>query len=120
VKTILKLIVVALLANALWRVGTAYASFYKFKDSIFDAAMQPGSTEEDLKQKIVELAATYDLPLKPDALTVDRDVHRTAVQASFTKPVAILPGYDYPWPFTVDIDAYVIAPPTRRGDLIKP
>jgi hypothetical protein len=120
VKALLKLIVVALIANALWRTGSAYATFYKFKDSIYDAAMQEGSSEEDLKQKIVELARTYDLPLTASALTVSREAHHTAVQAAYTKPVAILPGYEYSWPFTVDINAYVIAPPTRRGDLLKP
>ena len=105
-KTLLKLIVVALIANALWRTGSAYATFYKFKDAVSEAAIQEGNTEEDLKQKIVELAQTYDLPLTASALAVSR--------------VAILPGYEYPWPFTVDIDAYPIAAPTRRGDLLKP
>ena len=119
-KTLLKLIVVALIAHALWRTGSAYATFYKFKDSVSEAAMQEGNTEEDLKQKIVELAQTYDLPLTASALTVSREAHHTTVQASFTKPVAIRPGYEYPWPFTVDIDAYPIAAPTRRGDLLKP
>jgi hypothetical protein len=109
--------VVALLANALWRTGSAYATYYKFKDSIYEAAMQQGNTEEDLRQKIVELAQTYDLPLTADALAVNRDVHHTAVHASYTQPVAVLPGYDYPWPFTVDIDAYVLATSTTRGDL---
>ena len=114
-KTILKLIVVALLANALWRAGSAYTTFYKFKDSIQEAAMQQGSTAQDVKQKIVELAETYDLPLMADDVTVTRDVHHTVVAASYTKPVAIFPGFEYPWPFTVDIDAYMIATPAQRG-----
>jgi hypothetical protein len=120
VKAIFKLIVIALLANALWRVGSAYTTFYKFKDSVYAAAMQEGSTEGELRQKIVELASTYDLPLADEDLTVTHDPHHTAVEGSYKAPVAILPGYDYPWPFHVDVDAYPIAPPTRRGDLLKP
>jgi hypothetical protein len=119
VKALLKLIVVALIANAVWRTGSAYVTFYKFKDSIYEAAMQQASTEDDLKSKIVELAQTYDVPVTADTLDVNRDVHHTAVHASYTKLVAILPGYDYAWPFTVDIDAYVIATPGTR-DPIKP
>ena len=113
-KTILKLIVVAILANALWRVGTAYAAFYKFKDS------QGESTEEELRQKIVELASTYDLPIRADDVTVVREVHHTAIHGSYKQGVAMFPGFEYQWPFSIDLDAYPIAPPTRRGDLIKP
>jgi hypothetical protein len=113
VKTLIKLIVVALVANALWRAGSAYATFYKFKDSIYEAAMQ-GSTEADLRQKVVDLARTYDLPLTADDLTVTREVQHVSVKTSYTSPVAILPGYEYQWPFSVDVDAYVIAAPVRR------
>ena len=112
-KTLIKLIVVALIANALWRVATAYTTFYRFKDSINEAAMQ-GTTEADLKQKVVELARTYDLPVTAEDLTVTRDVQHVSVKTSYTSPVAVLPGYEYPWPFTVDVDAYVIAAPVRR------
>jgi hypothetical protein len=120
VKTLVKLIVVALFANALWRVGSTYATFYKFKDSVTEAATQEGTAEDDLRRKIVELARTYDVPLTAPAITITREAQHTSVQASYTKPVAVLPGYEYPWPFTVDIDAYPIVTPTRRGDLIKP
>ena len=119
-KTILKLIVVAILANALWHVGTAYAAFYKFKDSVTEAASQGESTEEELRQKIVELASTYDVPVRADDLTVVREVHHTSIHGSYKQGVAMFPGFEYQWPFSLDLDAYPIAPPTRRGDLIKP
>jgi hypothetical protein len=113
VKTLIKLIVVALLANALWRTAAAYATFYKFKDSVYEAAMQ-GNSETDLRQKVVELARTYDLPLAAEDLTVTREAQHVSVQGAYTRPVAVLPGYEYQWPFTVDVDAYVIAAPVRR------
>ena len=112
-KTLIKLIVVALVANALWRVGIAYTTFYRFKDSINEAAMQ-GTTEADLKQKVVELARTYDLLLTSEDLTVTRESQHVSVKTSYTSPVAVLPGYEYQWPFTVDVDANVIAAPVRR------
>ena len=112
-KTLIKLIVVELVENTLWRVGIAYTTFYRFKDSINEAAMQ-GTTEADLKQKVVELARTYDLPVTAEELTVTRDVQHVSVRTSYTSPVAILPGYEYRWPFTVDVDAYVLAAPVRR------
>jgi hypothetical protein len=119
VKAIVKLIVIALLANALWRVGSVYASYYKFKDAVTDAAMEEGISEDDLRQKIADLATTYDLPLKSDAITVRQDVHHTSIQGSFTKPIAVVPGFDYAWPFDMNVDAYIVAAPTPRGNLLK-
>ena len=119
-KTLFKLVVVALMANAIWRVGVAYSSFYKFKDSVYAAAMQEGLTDEQLRQKIVELASTYDVPLTADGITLQREQNHTVVLGSYSTPVAVLPGYDYQWPFDVNVDAYVVAPPTRRNDLVKP
>ena len=119
-KTLLKLIVMALMANAIWRVGSAYASFYKFKDSVYAAAMEEGKSVDELREKILELASTYDLPLTAETLTIRREVHRTIVEGSYTKRVNVLPGYEYQWPFTVDIDAYVIVPPVKLNDLASP
>jgi hypothetical protein len=120
VKTLLKLVIVALLANALWRVGSAYATFYKFTDAINGAATEPGRTDEQLKDRIVELAGNYDVPLDADAVTIVRAENHTRVDAAYKKRVAVLPGYEYAWPFTISVDAYVIVPPTRRKDLVSP
>ena len=109
-KAILKLIVVVLIANALWRVGSAYLSFYRFKDSVRVAATDQGKSADDLRQKIVELASTYDVPLTPDAITIRREANHTIVESSYTTPLAVLPGYEYPWPFSLEVDAYAMAP----------
>ena len=99
----------ALIANALWRVGTAYAAFYRFKDSVTEAASQDERTDDELRQQIVELASTYDLPLRADDVTVDprgaphRD-RRIVHAARWPCSRAI----EYPWPFNVDVDAYAI------------
>lgn len=110
-KAILKLIVVVLMANALWRIGSAYTSFYKFKDSVRAAAMDEGKSEDDLRQKILELASTYDVPLTAEAITIRREQRQTVVESSYTTPVAVLPGYEYQWPFSLVVDAFPIGPP---------
>jgi hypothetical protein len=109
VKAILKLIAVVLIANALWRVGSAYASFYRFKDSVRAAAMDQRQSEDHLRQKILELASMYDVPLTEEAITIRREQGHTIVESPYTTPVAVLPGYEYQWPFSVDVDAHVIA-----------
>jgi hypothetical protein len=120
VKPLLKLILVALMANALWRIGSAYTAFYRFTDSVHSAAMDQGRTEEDLRQKVVELASTYDVPVAEDSIAIRRDQHHTFVETSYVAPVALLPGYVYKWPFSVNVDAFVIVPPRRVEDLARP
>ena len=120
-KAVLKLIVVALIANATWHVGSALTSYYKFKGSVYAAAMEKekNQNESDLRQKVVELASTYDLPVTGDMITIRSEEHHTNVEASFTQPISVLPGYQFPWPFRMTVDAYVITP-VKLDDLLKP
>ena len=57
-KLIIKLAIAALLANALFRVGTEYVVYYKFRDSVREAAMFRAKNDEELGQRIMELAET--------------------------------------------------------------
>ena len=119
-KRLIKLIVVVLIANALWRIGTAYVSFYRFKDSVRFAAMDLRKSEDALRTNILELASTYDVPLAEDAITIRRESQHTLVEGSYKTPIAVLPGFEYQWPFSVDIDAYAAVPPGTPNDAAKP
>ena len=119
-KALIKLIVIVLIANALFRIGSAYTAFYRFKDSVHGAAMDQGRSEENLRQKVLELAATYDVPVAEEGITIRREEHHTFVDMSYAAPVAVLPGYVYSWPFSVNVDAFVIVPPSRLNDLARP
>ena len=70
IKTVLKLLLAALIANAAWRVGSAYIAFYKFQD----------------------------------AVTVRRENEHTYVDGSYQRQLEILPGYRYPWVFTLHVN----------------
>lgn len=118
-KTLIKLAIVALLANALWRLGTTYSSYYRFKDSVYSVIMQLGRSDDDLREKIAELATTYDVPLNAEDITIRREENHVVVEGSYKKAVGLLPGYEYPWGFNVSVDAYVTAPP-RLNELPRP
>jgi hypothetical protein len=120
VKRLIKLIVVVLIANALWRIGAAYVSFYRFKDSVRFAATDLRKSEDELRSSILELASTYDVPLAEDAIAIHREAQHTLVEGSYKTPIAVLPGYEYKWPFSVDIDAYAPVPPGTANDAAKP
>ncbi len=120
IKLIIKLGIVALIANATWRVGNAYLSYYRFTDSVTQAA-QFGATksEAELHERVLELATQYDVPLAEDAFTIRRERSHTIVDGAYTQLIDVVPGYTYPWPFKWSIDTYTVAPP-RADSLLAP
>jgi Tol biopolymer transport system component len=105
IKTIIKLALAALIANAGWRVGSAYITFYKFQDAVTETA-QFGSqkSEEELRQKVLVLAGDYDVPLAENAVTVRRENEHTYVDGSYERILDLVPGYRHPWVFTFHVD----------------
>ena len=110
IKFLVKLALAALIANATWRLGSAYIQFYKFKDAVTEVA-QFGRDKSgaDLQRRVLELASQYDVPLTDEALTVRRDDRsHTVIDGAYDQPVDLLPGYRYPWPFTVHVDVLTL------------
>jgi outer membrane receptor for ferric coprogen and ferric-rhodotorulic acid len=105
-KLLVKLALAALIANAGWRIGSAYMQFYRFSDAVTQTAQfSTDRSRTDLPQRIVELASQYDVPLAVTDFTVRRDDRsHTLIDGSYTKPVDLAPGYQYLWPFTLHVD----------------
>jgi len=119
IKTLIKLAIVVLLANAIWRVGSAYVSYYRFKDAVTEVAINSrNKTDDELHQKVMELAMQYDEPIADDAVAIRHDENRTYIDASYTQPVALFPGYEYPWSFSLSVDSQAGA--AFRRDLPNP
>ena len=116
-KLLIKLALAAMIANATWRLGSAYLSFYRFKDSV-TASAQYGSEKPtaDLQQRVLDLASEYDVPLAPDGFTIRRDdKSHTIIDGSYRQPVDLLPGYQYPWLFTWHVDVITLKPTKFDG-----
>ena len=63
-KTLIKLIVVVLILNAVYRVGSAYWTHYQFQDSIQELAQfSEHATPDELRTRILEQAGTLGVPL---------------------------------------------------------
>jgi hypothetical protein len=119
IRLLVKLAVAGLIANAAWRAGSAYLSFYRFKDAVAQTAQYgKGRSDDQLRQRILELASNYDVPLAEDAVTVRHQDDHTLVDGSFTKLVDVVPGYRYPWLFTFSIDAFTSTP--LKTDTLTP
>lgn len=110
-KFLITLAVVALVANAAWRVGSEYATHYRFADSVQEAARDDGQSDRELRQRVLELAAKYSVPLTEDTITVRRENRHTYIEGSYVKPITLLPGYNRQWVFTLSVDSYIVVPP---------
>jgi hypothetical protein len=108
-KLIVKLLIAAVLANAAWRVGSAYAAFYKFKDAVYQTAQYgPARSDAELRERVLELAVQYDLPLSEEGFTITREENHTIVDGGYTVPIEFFPGVRREWPFTFNVDTFVI------------
>jgi hypothetical protein len=115
IKLLIKLAIVALVANAAWHVMAAYTSYYKFKDAV-QQTTQFGNDKsvEQIKSRVLSLASDYDLPIGEDDVTVKREQLHTLVDGSYTKTLDLLPGYSRPWTFEFHTDTFSEAPLTGR------
>ncbi len=112
IKTLVKLALAALIANACWRVGSAYLVHFRFQDAVLQVVEEGGrKSVEQLRSEIVDLTNDYDIPLAP----ADVDVHRddrghTYVDTDYVAPILLLPNYTYPWRFGVHIEDLGVSP----------
>ena len=108
-KTLIKLAIAVALANAIFHVATAYLSYFQFKDSVDELALHSSSTDGQMRDRILELAAKYEEPVDPEAISIRREEHHTFIEMAYSKDVALFPGYVRKWPFEVKVDAFIVA-----------
>ena len=104
IRLLIKLIVAGFIANAAWRVGSEYVTYYKFKDAVRNTATFRKGSDDELRRRIQEIASQFDIPLADDALTIESNENHSVIGASYVKPIALLPGYQYPWNFSWTVD----------------
>jgi hypothetical protein len=113
IKFLLKLAVAALIAIALWHIGSAYVAHFKFRDAVREAATYETRSDSELRARILELADKFDVPLGPtdpadtNALRIMREGRHILIEGSYVEPIEVLPGYRYPWRFSWAIEAEV-------------
>jgi len=109
IKLAIKLAIVALIANAAWRVGNAYVSHYRFTDAVQATTQFGGAkTDEQIHDRILDLASEFDIPVTDETLTVKRQTNHTVVDGAYRKPIEMFPGWTYRWPFTVHVDTITL------------
>ena len=110
IKTIIKLALAAFVAHAAWQMFVVYSAHYRFQDAVLSTTQFRGHTTSDaqLRDRILELAKQFDVPVTDENLTITRSENHTIVESSYTRPVSFFPGSVYQWPFTVKVDTFVL------------
>ena len=104
-KLILKLVIVALVANAAWKIGNAYLSHYKFTDAVEQTTLFRGTRTDDvLLRRVIEIASDFDIPVTENDVSLRTEDHHTIVDGAYRRTIEIVPWYVYSWPFTFHID----------------
>jgi hypothetical protein len=97
-KRLIELVIVIAIGYAGWHAGVAYLHYYQFNDAISELALFAGrSSEDQIRERVVQLARQYEIPLDPESLTVHTDEEVTQITAPYTAPVRLLPNYTYEW-----------------------
>jgi hypothetical protein len=111
-RLLLKLIVVALLANATWHAFNVYAPHYRFKDGTQYAAQFRGdSSDEVLRDKILALAMQFEVPVTEDAVAVSHVGQHTYVEVAYVTSIELVPGFKRPWPLSFKVDVLTLNTP---------
>lgn len=111
IKLLVKLAVVAFLANAGYHIGAEYLTFVRFQDDIRDAAIFKAKTDAELTTRMMALAQQYELPLDEENLTIERDGRVVRIDGWYDKPIEVLPTYRYPWHFGISLEVTSQVPP---------
>jgi hypothetical protein len=111
-RLLLKLIVAALLANATWHAFNVYSPHYRFKDGTQYAAQFRGDSSDDvLRDKILSLAAQFDVPVTEDEVAVSHVGQHTFVEVNYVTSIELLPGFKRPWPLAFKVDVLTLNTP---------
>src|SRR5262245_32463821 len=115
-KLLFKLLIVALIANAGWRIGTAYLSYLQFKDAVRETTAHRGKkSDEQIHDRVFELATEYEIPVTDESLTITSRDNHTIVEGSYVKTLELVPTFKYSWPFKVYVDTFVL-----EGEILLP
>src|SRR5687767_13731819 len=105
-KTIIKVLVAALVVNATARLGLSAWTPYQFRDSVQELVLFGAKqTPAEIKKEIMEEAAERDVPIADEDVTVDRQDLLTTAEATYVDEIELFPRYVYPMTWTFKVDA---------------
>ena len=110
-RNLIRLVVVLLIANALYRFVPVYMHHYQFKDAVKEAAMfAKDSSEFEIIDRVMQLADRYKVPVQREMVQVTRDKQHTYIVVMYEEQIEWLPRYKRKVPFTVSVEGWHVKP----------
>ena len=109
-KTIIKLLVAAVILNAAWRVGSTFLTYYRFEDRLQEIAQFGGSRPvAEVREQAVKVSKELNVPIEPEAIIVRKTDREIFIDASYIDQLQVFPSYYYPWEFNLTVKAWTRA-----------
>ena len=119
-KTVVKLLIVLALLNAVARSAFSMWNYYQLKDGTQQLlTFGVDATPDQLVGEILQKASELRIPLDAENVDIRRDGMRTSAAVSYKQPIEFFPRYVYPIEFSFSVDAISI----RAGspaDAVRP
>ena len=106
-RTLIKLVIAALVLHGTWRLGSAYLTRYRFEDDLQRLAQFAGEgSDAVLRDRVMTVAREYQIPLDGEAIRVSRTSGQLRIETSYTQRVQSCPCTEYPWQFNTRVHAW--------------
>lgn len=112
-----KIAVLLVIANAVYQVAPQFWRYQRFKSALEDVALAAkGKADAVIVNEVLELAATHQIALDRDWITVSRaaDLSHTYIEATWEQPLTPVPGWTHPWVPVVKVDGWHLRPVRPR------
>lgn len=105
IRTLIKLALVAIVANALVRTVPVYWNHFKFRDAVQETArFSSKRTERDVQDRVLSIANRYEIPIGEGDIRVRKDGEKTLVETAYDTEIEYFPGRRYPVHFDVKVE----------------
>ncbi|MBA2304189.1 MAG: hypothetical protein H0W08_16375 [Acidobacteria bacterium] len=111
-KSLFKLVVFIVLANALVRFAIPYWHHHEFESALKARVLDwRESGDEAILQEVFALAAENHVPILPDHVGLRRESDRLLLDIAYTLPIEFFPTVARPWEFAVNLSGRVVRAP---------
>ena len=116
-RKLVDLLFLILIVNAVWRVGPAFYQYFEYRNQVAETARwSGGSSAQELKALLLEMARRSDIPVLEEDLVVVRQRERMVIDVRYVQTLEILPLYDYDYEFRISVDT-LLARPSAASDI---
>jgi hypothetical protein len=110
IRAAVKFGIAALLIYVAWNVGPVYVAHRQLKTDVAQATRDYGrGPEEELVTAVLALTNRTGALVDGDDIQVYKDATYTYLRLAYTEQLHLLPGFIYPWTFTISAQGLAIS-----------